>query len=178
MLSACLQHVHYLTVLPALRPSPHPNTSEASSDFMPARPSSSRDPSTAPHCSHPPATAAPAAASTSSLQSAGRGLKAVPLSPSAKEVDRSYFDSYGGFGIHQDMISDKVSVPLVLKSSRIFPLAPFNDPSPAMNTSPCLPPALLSHARFLRSARLAAAHRRLPARARGQPLPGQGEGRA
>ena len=31
----------------------------------------------------------------------------VELSSSAKEVDRSYFDSYGGFGIHQDMISDK-----------------------------------------------------------------------
>ena len=31
-----------------------------------------------------------------------------PLSSSAKAVDQSYFDSYGGFGIHQDMIADKV----------------------------------------------------------------------
>lgn len=39
----------------------------------------------------------------------------APLSASAKEVDGSYFDSYGGFGIHREMISDKVCKCMVSK---------------------------------------------------------------
>jgi hypothetical protein len=41
-----------------------------------------------------------------SIMSSSKGT----LSPSAQEVDGSYFDSYGGFGIHQDMISDQVKL--------------------------------------------------------------------
>lgn len=55
----------------------------------------------------PSSSSAPSAAKPASGKA---GNKPTELSASAKAVDGSYFDSYGGFGIHQDMISDKVCV--------------------------------------------------------------------
>lgn len=35
-----------------------------------------------------------------------------PQSAAARRADQSYFESYAGFGIHQEMISDKVQAVL------------------------------------------------------------------
>lgn len=91
-----------------------------------AGPSSSQDPATQAGTSAA-ATAdasAPAVASTSAVQplpasavqAAGSGSQ-QPAQPTGKEaakreIDDSYFDSYSGFKIHQEMLSDKVTMAL------------------------------------------------------------------